>query len=327
MRLSLFISSLYVSFASCFFVPACRISELSRSSAVTLDRDGVRVALILDEDRVPQAYRGHCPHRGADFDGARARDGALHCRYHDFAYDVKTGRLASGLGVAPGCALLKKYPCAVVDDLVWVCLDGDDAPPPPPSLISGRSGFRSIVGSCFIRCTVAALVANVLDPVHISFVHSFGNSMSPEPMGYAHVEECDRRGGAEFYYVAGPSSMFRKSTVKVENWYMMPSTAGTTVLNGDMDKTVQVHAVREGDGTRVFWELARNFAMHPWLDPLFRFAMERTLGEDRDILEACEPDEGGLFHCKYDGLQLRYARAMKRAARISEAEKSRVVEK
>ena len=51
------------------------------------------------------------------------------------------------------------------------------------------------------------ITENVLDMMHISYVHSFGNQMSPIPYDIIYDESNDYAGKTTFYYNAGPTSM------------------------------------------------------------------------------------------------------------------------
>jgi phenylpropionate dioxygenase-like ring-hydroxylating dioxygenase large terminal subunit len=298
--------------ATAFYVPLARVSALSTERALSLERSGIKVAILLNETRLPVAYLDVCPHRGSSLNGAAVRNNTVVCPYHGYTYDLQSSKLASGLGVTAGCGALTRFPCIISEDLVWGCLDGLQwPPPPPPALENLLPTFRRITGSVRILCPVQSLVENVLDCVHTSFVHSFGNSMDPEPMEYTAHRTGPRSGLATFHYKAGPTSLF-SGNVKVLNWFHAPVTAGTSVTSGQNCKIVQVHAVQEGGGyTRVYWELTRNFGTSPFLDWFFRIAMDITLDEDRLILEHCTP-VSGAFHSRYDRLQMLYRHTMRR---------------
>lgn len=314
-RMQMLLVSLVIVFtqsALSFFVPACRVSELSRSTVKTFLREGCSVALLLNQNYEPVAFQDHCPHRGASFNDASVANNTVLCRYHNYAFSVDTGKLEAGMGVTRGCASLTSVPTSVADDLVWVCVDDDcSVEPPAPLTQNSLAEFRRISGECTIKCTVDALVTNVLDACHISYIHSFGNSVNPTPEQYKVAKTSNRTGEATFFYNAGNTSMFAGNVVKVLNWYNVPVTAGTAVHNGDQCKIVQVHAVQEGTRTRVFWELTRNYYMNPLMDHVFRYAMKVTLNEDKRILETCKPERGNKFHSRYDALQQMYRHSVR----------------
>lgn len=265
----------------------------------------------------PVAFHDYCPHRGASFNNVLVKDDTISCPYHGFEFDTNEGVLTKGLGVKPGCSSLKMIECVEQNGLVWACIDGDDKLKPPPDLPHVYDPtFRKISGSVIIKCPVEQLVENVLDANHISEVHSFGNSMDPEPRSYKAHRVSPTSGVATFEYSAGFTSMF-DGPLEVLNWYTIPCTAGTSVTSGKNVKVVQVHAVQLPNGrTKVFWELYRNWETHPWMDSVFSVAMKITLNEDKEILEKCSFLDGDKFNGKYDKLQVLYRRSLNNYTRF-----------
>ena len=295
-----------------FYVPVATHAALKQSQAISFEANGFQAFAALNKTGEPVVFADYCPHRGASFNKAPIIEDSVSCPYHDFRFDINHGALVSGLGVSPGCSSLVPVSCLQREDLVWACVDGDDSEPPPPPLIESLDPtFRRISGSVRIRCNTRALVENVLDNLHISTVHSFGNRAEPTPMHYKARRLDSTHGVASFVYAAGKTSLFN-GDLHVKNWYNLPSTAGTTVTSGTNSKVVQVHAVQRANGvTEVYWELLRNFMTHPCFDGFFHLAMAVTLDEDRRILEACLPERGDKFHSKYDQLQVLYRHALK----------------
>jgi phenylpropionate dioxygenase-like ring-hydroxylating dioxygenase large terminal subunit len=295
-----------------FYVPVATYATLSKSRAISFEANGFQAFAALNKTGHPVVFADYCPHRGASFDKAPIVEDSISCPYHDFRFHINHGALVSGLGAAPGCSSLVSVPCVQREGLVWACVDGDDSEPPPPTLAESLDPtFRRISGTVKIRCNARALVENVLDNLHISTVHSFGNRAEPTPMHYKARRLDSTHGVASFVYAAGKTSLFN-GDLHVKNWYNLPATAGTTVTSGTKSKVVQVHAVQRANGvTEVHWELLRNFMVHPWLDGFFRLAMAVTLDEDKRILETCVPERGDKFHSKYDQLQVLYRHALK----------------
>ena len=305
--------SLLFSLGDAFFVPIATSPSVHKISK-SIELADSTVVVSRNSTGHPVAFHDFCPHRGASFDNVLLKDDKVACPYHGFEFDVtQDGVLTSGLGVKPGCSSLKIIECVEQNGLVWACIDGDNSLKPPPDLphVSDPT-FRKISGSAFIKCPVEQLVENVLDGLHVGQVHSFGNSLSPEPRNYKTNRVSPTSGLATFEYTAGSTSMFDGS-LEVDNWYSIPSTAGTSVTSGKNVKVVQVHAVQLPDGyTKVFWELYRNWWTHPIMDSVFTVAMKITLNEDKDILEKCSFVDGDKFHGKYDKLQLLYRRSLNR---------------
>lgn len=258
-----------------------------------------------------QAFQDGCPHRGASFAGAdcTAAGGPV-CPYHGFRFGGD-GVLQSGVGTCAGSARLSVLATAENDGLVWVCPAGTPEQPPPAPL-PAPAHCRTITGVFSIRCNMDVCVSNVLDASHVSFTHSFGNRQDPEPRQYTVRRLHSRSAQATFAYSSGPTSasqvLLKTDTVSVHNWYVVPSTAVTTVVAGPGTKTVRVHASPTGQGRcTLFWSLTRDFMTHPLLDWPARMIMENTLQEDRVILERLIAGmEHGKMHGVYDKLALLY---------------------
>lgn len=310
------LSLLFVNTCGGFFVPIATSSSVNNvARSIKLSESTVVVSRNSTGD--PVAFHDYCPHRGASFDNVIVKEDTVACPYHGFEFDItQDGVLTNGLGVKPGCSSLKMIECVDENGLVWACIDGDKEIKPPPEIPQASDPtFRKISGSVIIRCPVEQLVENIIDQIHPSYVHSFGNSLSPEPLNYKAQKVSPTRGEATFKYNAGPTAMFN-GVLNVYNWYDAPCTAGTSVTSGDNIKIVQVHAVQLENGrTKVFWELYRNWWVHPWMDLVFDAAMKMTLDEDKHILEKCSFEDGDRFHGKYDKLQLLYRRSLKNSSK------------
>ncbi len=307
-----FLSLLFVKACGGFFVPIARSVSVTKI-AKSIELADSTVVVSRNSTGHPIAFHDFCPHRGASFDHVAVKDNTVVCPYHGFEFDItQDGILTSGLGVKPGCSSLKMIDCVERNGLVWACIDGDDEIKPPPEIPQASDPtFRKISGSVVIRCPVEQLVENILDSCHVSQIHSFGNSMEPEPLLYKAQKVSPTRGDATFKYNAGKNSMF-DGVLDVYNWYDIPCTAGTSVTSGDNVKVVEVHAVQLANGyTKVFWGLYRNWWVNPWMDVVFDVAMKITLNEDKEILEKCSFEHGDKFNGRYDKLQLLYRKSLK----------------
>jgi hypothetical protein len=124
--------------------------------------------------------------------------------------------------------------------------------------------FRKITGEIRIQQDSDLVTENVLDMLHISYVHSFGNRATPLPSNI-HFTRLDAYSGRTFFeYVAGDTSISRvlgsADRVVVENEYYLPSTTVTRVVAGDLVKTVMTRALRVSNReTVLFWTVYRNF--------------------------------------------------------------------
>ncbi len=308
---TLIVFSLFVVYSNSFFIPVSTSSSIT-NIAKSIELPETTIVISRNSTGHPIGFCDFCGHRGASFDNVQIQNNNIKCPYHGFEFDVNGGELVSGLGVKKGCANLSMIECLEKDGLVWACVDGDNSIVPPDIEESSDPGFRKITGSAEIKCPIEELISNIIDACHISFVHSFGNTIDPEPIDYKSKRISPTRGVATFKYNSGKTSMF-DGNLDVFNWYDIPYTAGTRVISptGDI-KTVRVHALKLKNGnTKFFWELYRNWQKNHFMDSMFDMAMRITLDEDKNILEKCSFSHGNKFNGKYDKLQLLYRKSMK----------------
>ena len=303
---------LLLNVANGFYIPIATSLSVSKV-AKSIQLSDATVVLARNSTGNAVAFHDFCTHRGASFDKVTLLENdSISCPYHGFVYNTKYGELESGIGVTKGCGHLKMVECVEKNGLVWVCLDGDNSLNPPELKEASDKNFRKISGSVTVKCPVENLIENVLDCLHISYLHSFGNRIEPEPLNYKASNVSDTRGVATFQYNTGVTSIFN-GLADVKNWYEIPCTACTSVTSGKNVKIVVVYAVQlPNNYTKVFWELYRNWSTEHYMDSFFEMAMKITLSEDKEILEKCNFEKGDKFHGKYDKLQLLYRRSLKK---------------
>jgi phenylpropionate dioxygenase-like ring-hydroxylating dioxygenase large terminal subunit len=266
---------------------------------------------------VPVLMHDKCPHQGASLSRGKVTDDGrcLQCPYHGFKFSE--GSLVC-LGGGRTCSPTLKISVPVfqtleTEDMIFACLDCNNlesVPPPfyPPEEMNTPM-FRKISGEIRIQQDSDLVTENVLDMLHISYVHSFGNRGTPLPSNI-HFTRLDAYSGRSFFeYVAGATSISRVvgkvDRVVVENEYYLPSTTITRVVAGDLVKTVMTRALRVSPNeTVLFWTVYRNFwnsnAIEDFLgDKVMNFFMEKTLAEDVDLLKGVYRDRGN-FYTEYD---------------------------
>ncbi|NDE18447.1 hypothetical protein EBZ80_26420 [bacterium] len=275
-----------------------------------------------------------CPHMGARLShGWISCRGTLHCPYHGFEFDG--GRFVphvhTDASSRKGKAVqLPVLPVAQRGGVEWLLSSPVDDPLAwmepflPPE--HDDPGFRAIEGTVIVDTCADRLVENLLDMVHISFVHSFGNVKSL-PL-HVHYEALNSTSGrTTFVYTPNVNTISRRlgrvTSVTVENEFHLPTTTITRVKAGTTVKTVWT-TTRPTDRGRcqLFWRVYRNF----WIDPhftgssaigdaLLRWLMERTIREDQGILaivDPTQPDDAPVLRTIYDVTILKYRQARRR---------------
>ena len=121
-----------------------------------------------------------------------------------------------------------------------------------------------------------------------------------------------------YKYTAGdksiPKVIYGVDELVVENEYVLPHYTVARVKFGDFTNTVVTSALPIGENkTRLFVKTYRNNAItgFPPIDYIFdgamRFLMEKTLNEDKAVIERIYPEyKDGNFITKYDDLVRKY---------------------
>ena len=173
--------------------------------------------------------------------------------------------------------------------------------------------FVKISGSINIKTNHNAITENVLDMMHVSYVHTFGNSLSPLPFKILYDSMDELSGRTHFYYTSGLTSMSNilgnAKHVEVENEFHLPDTTVTRVrANENFIKTIVTRCFPINEKESIlFYDLYRNFLTLPINDVLFHYQMTKTLQEDIDILKDVYTEyQKGYINTKYDITQVKF---------------------
>lgn len=271
--------------------------------------------LYLDESHKPaaeiKAMFGICPHQAASFKSGTIEraTGQVVCPYHGFRFHngYFTGITKTASVPKQKRICVPRLPVMTDNDLVYIIpnstymVDSNSSllnlvPPPFKVPEQNDPAFVHFSGSTYIRKDSDVVTENVLDMVHISYVHFFGNKESPLPYQIKYEDLSPTSGRTTFFYRSGPRSLSKlwskTASVVVENEFYLPSTTVTRVKAGNnLVKTIITRALPVGeDKTLLYWELHRNFwcsdPITEWLGTIFlRSMMHQTLSEDIEILK------------------------------------------
>jgi len=306
-----------------------------------------------------------CPHMGAFFhQGWVSERGTLHCPYHGFEFDqgkffqIPDPKDASDSWSSKLCKShdfnhLSLVPTQTKGNMIWIPyttsflnsepLSSLDTIDTKSSLIylppeAQNDEFRVIEGYVDMPASQMMVTENLLDMLHISYIHSFGNRMSPIPFSSKYQAISNTSGKTTFLYSPHTNTISTKigkrNTVIVENEFHLPSITLTRVTAGNVIKTIWTATVPTSPTTcRLFWKMYRNFWYVPHFDvwnylgdTLLRLLMMQTLKEDRWILERIHPlrDEWikRPLWTPYDVTILKYRQALKSIQVQKEKKKS-----
>lgn len=263
-----------------------------------------------------------CPHMGASFSkgGWVNKDHNLQCPYHGFEFDEgrfvsipsskkePPVRFSSHRGLPCSHVFEKNgYYYMFPTDMDQTILSTPYFPPE-----HDNPEFLAIHGHRLLDCPLDSLVENLLDMLHISYVHSFGNMDMPLARNIKYTELNEFAGKTTFEYSPNSNTISNKvgktDVVYVENEFHLPTTTLTRVKAGNIVKTVFTQSLPVADNkTMLFWTVYRNFWKDPYIpefnligDELLRFLMQRTINEDASILSRCYPEKRNGFLTKYD---------------------------
>ena len=245
-----------------------------------------------------------CPHQGASLSkGWLNKDGHLHCPYHGFEFcngkfckipdpsNTKVKKFERGYQ-------MKLYPNRLEKGILYV---RDESQPLESSSIfyppeEYNNTFTSVDGYIRFPTNYLQVMENLLDMLHISYVHSFGSSQTPLPKITNFEYLTPFHGRSTFTYQPNKRSISKVvgqvKSVIVENEFILPTNTITRVTAGDTIKTVFTRCIPISDNeTVLYWKLYRNFWKNVIGDFVIRHLMRKTLDEDGFILRNVYPRE------------------------------------
>lgn len=123
------------------------------------------------------ALQDACPHRLAPLSLGKLKGDNIECGYHGMTFDC-SGKcvLIPGQDIIPGSALVRSFPLEVRYGLVWLYM-GEPKNADPSKIFKvphyGADGWHPVQGDTLrIECNYLSLCDNLLDPAHVTFVHT-----------------------------------------------------------------------------------------------------------------------------------------------------------
>lgn len=266
-----------------------------------------------------------CPHQGASLSkGWLGPEGNLHCPYHGFEFcngqfckipnpcDKKMKSFQNGYQMST-------YPNRFEKNVLYFhdpdVLPISDIYYPPEEY---DSKFIAVDGCVRFSTNYLQVIENLLDMLHISYVHSFGSTKTPLPTISNFEYLSAFHGRSTFTYEPNKNSISQRvgnvKSVHVENEFILPTNTITRVTAGNTVKTVFTRCIPISETeTVLYWKLYRNFWKNVFGDFLIRHLMKKTLGEDGYILKNVYPQEqvDQKIRTKYDRTIQEFRRTMK----------------
>ena len=268
-----------------------------------------------------------CPHQGASLASGQLQHGCVVCPYHGFRFE--DGRMIHPIH---GRSHVLSLPTRVdhhnnlyTIPFIDKHLNPDFSAHPPFAVPEDSDpSFSCINEYRLLDVNHQVLTENVLDMLHISYVHSFGNRAEPFPFDIQHSRINETSGKTTFMYHSGSTSISKriaqKDIIIVENEYHLPSTTVTRVRAGDLIKTIVTQTIPyHAKKTGFFYKIYFNFYNENLLSrfittQILRYSMDKTLAEDMSILRRVyDPSLRNIhFITKYDKTILGYRKSRQR---------------
>lgn len=163
-----------------FWQPLYIGADLLPKTSKFVTRINQDFTLYRDLDGEVHLVDARCPHRGARLALGWIEGSALRCRYHGWKFD-ESGQCVDQPGEASAYASkikIRSYPVLERYGVVWAFL-GDGAPPPFPEFLSCQEEFAYFHFMMIRHCNYFQDLENLLDDVHLSFLHLLSNLREP----------------------------------------------------------------------------------------------------------------------------------------------------
>mgnify|MGYP001353358280 FL=1 len=279
------------------------------------------ICIYRDKNSKINAISDICIHRGASLSsGKLLNNNCVQCPYHGWEYEKGLVKCIPGSPIIKGEFGVPLFKIHEENGDVYLCptydinskngIKANNSIYIPPE--AHDESFVRISGTKQIHRPNQLITENVLDMMHISYVHTFGNQVSPVPFEIKYEDIDEFSGKTTFHYTAGPTSMSsllgQSKYVKVENEFYLPDTTVTRVFAGSIIKTIVTHCYPIGKNESILhYDLYRNFLQQPLFNGLFYKQMDITLKEDVDILNNIYDNYiKGFMNTKFDITQLKY---------------------
>jgi phenylpropionate dioxygenase-like ring-hydroxylating dioxygenase large terminal subunit len=262
-----------------------------------------------------------CPHQGASLSkGWITKDKCISCPYHGFEFYNGTFCKIPDPADKNVNFFNSKYKLNRLEsfnDKNFLYISNVNYSIPevfyPPEEFN--TSFRGVDGIKLINTNYLSVCENLLDMLHISYVHSFGSRSTPLPKSIKFELLNDYHGRSTFLYSPNKNTISsyvgNVRQVKVENEFILPTTTLTRVYAGNTVKTVFTRSIPVSENkTILYWKIYRNFWINPLGDHMIRKLMIKTLDEDINILKEVYPEHRkGPIVTKYDKTILEFRKA------------------
>lgn len=310
-------------------IPTAKVCHLKKPEKATFFSKPLVIYRANETSHI--AHTDVCPHQGASLSKGWVNEkGHLQCPYHGFEFDNQgcfckiPNPADKNVNEFKSRHKIKTYETKKRSDFIYINNWTPKEETGFDKLLSEVSNktqtineifyppeeyddsFRGVSGTNMIPTNYKSVCENLLDMLHISYVHSFGSPASPLPYSIKFEKINDYHGRTKFSYKPRKNTISgiigKVKNVSVENEYILPTNTVTRVFAGDTVKTVFTRSIPiDENRTLLYWKIYRNFWVHPLGDFLIDSLMKRTVQEDVKILKHVYSEKRkGPIQTKYD---------------------------
>lgn len=283
------------------------------------------------------AMDNDCSHRGALLSKGKLINNNVVCPYHEAEFN-SNGKLCKIPGINNFNNSLSCYNqdiYNIIEKNGWIFLNTISKKLYNPlinltdiyeSFEENNMNYSSIYTNSIINANNRLVSENLLDVMHISYVHSFGNRENPLPINEPLpilMKDYPYHYKIIYFYISGKNSLvnrlFMFDQLIIENEFILPHTVISRVRFGSNMKTIITFASPINNSTtRLFIKVYRNYwytTNRSFLGYLYNIignnamtsVLQTTIDEDIDILESInEKHMDGKFNMKYDKFPYMY---------------------
>jgi len=268
--------------------PICLSSEVPVGTVLGRGFLDGKVVVFRGDDCVPRVMSAYCPHVGADLSVGKVLGNNVQCAFHHFEYDGSGVCVKTGIGdPPPRSACLFVFPSQERWGIVWV-FNGETPLFDLPDL--GHAEDEMLIGPYKmaepLNCDPWVFAANTPDMQHLKAVHKVQFAVDDphdivqwDQWGLQYPIRAVHQGGAEIDWMLGlRGTGFFWRTGTYNGWWCAAIT-GFAIPQPGQHQVYGAYMVLKGEGAEERFNIARSIT-------------ERTIGEDKDILNTLHYRQG-----------------------------------